>query len=379
VQIRRFGSDGLLHDVARKTDFGSRIRNARVVGIRYLDLGIVPIHRRQDENEDVSMIDGTDLGALPPQYILLALESGDLVLFYARDVGSGVEFVTFRQRMSKPLLRDLPGKHLAVDPSSRYIAIAGCENIFSIYALHPREMLNAQCLNGEPFCPILAVRDIRVRGVVHKIEFLYPAPDDPNHIILLVLAIKGGTTATFIYDWDAGHNLTDIRTYNISGHPLPRKYRMPILLIPLVIKSAFLLVFGESIIECHNLLAGTPEYRSVAVRKNQDASSTLRIDQIPPTWTAWVRPMRTRRYSKEHDDIYIAREDGFVAYIEINSDGYVQSQSDAGTFKGNIGTAFASLEMDLNGRDRDFLVAGGEGCDGGVYMVSFSNKSLNYY
>lgn len=365
--------------MARKTNFGSRIRNACVVGTRYLDLGIVPVHRRQDENEDVPMVDGTDLGTPPPQYILLALEQGDLVLFYARNVGSEVMFVTFRQRMSKSLLRDLPGKHLAVDPSSRYIAIAGCESTFSIYALHSRETVNAQWLNEELFCPILAVRDIRVRGVVHKIEFLYPAPDDPNHIVLLVLAVKGGTTAMFIYDWDAGQNLIDIRTYNISGHPLPRKYRMPTLLIPLVIKSAFLLVFGESIIECHNLLAGTPEYRSVAVRKNQDASSLTSADQIPLTWTAWVRPMRTRKYSKEHDDIYIAREDGFVAYIEINSDGYVQSQSDAGVFKGNIGTAFSSLEMDLNGRDRDFLVAGGEGCDGGVYMVSFNNKFLNCY
>jgi hypothetical protein len=199
-------------------------------------------------------------------------------------------------------------------------------------------------------------------------EFLFPSPDDPDHIILLLLVVRNGTTAMFVYEWAAGQSLTEIRSNNLKGHTLPPVCRMPLLLIPLTIMSALLFVSADSIMECHNILEGTPTFR--AAPQPEFPASQIHIGIGMPLWTAWTRPLRAHKYSQGHDDIYIAREDGFIAFLEIvlDSSVLVQSTIVAGNFRGNIGTAFTNLQLSESGMD--FLIAGGESCDGGSYLVS---------
>jgi hypothetical protein len=372
VQIRRLDSSGHFHDVARKNVYGQRICNACIIGSSSFEVSRVGDSmlsgQMHDGNGDISMIDVAGPEWIPPQFILLALESGDLAFLFARNVGIDVEFITSHHRVIHRGITEPPGKHMKVDPSSRYVAVAASEISFVIYSLKSKDELNMQRLHGEPFHHVASEQHLHVRGVIHKMEFLFPAADDPDHIILLLLVVRNGSTAMFVYEWEAGQSLTEIRSNNLRGHTLQPSCRMPLLLIPLTIMSAILLVSAESIIECRNLLEGSPTFQVVV--QPEFAVSPIHLGIEAPLWAAWTRPLRHPRYSKDHDDIYMAREDGFIAFLEVLSDSsvLVRSTTAAGNFSGNIGTAFTNLELAPDGMD--FLIAGGDSCDGGSYLVS---------
>jgi hypothetical protein len=321
-----------------------------------------------DGNGSISIVNVVGPELIPPQCILLAMESGDLTFLFARNVGMGMEFITSHHKVINKGITEPPGKHLKVDPSSRYVAVAASEKSFAVYSLMSKEELSTQRLHGEPFRHIASEQHLHVRGVIHKMEFLFPAADDPDHIILLLLVVRNGSTAMFVYEWEAGQSLTEIRSNNLRGHTLPPSCRMPLLLIPLTIMSAILFVSAESIMECHNLLEGSPTFR--VVPQPEFAVSPIHLGIGVPLWTAWTRPLRHPRYSKGHDDIYMAREDGFIAFLEIvlDSSVLVQSTIAAGNFSSNIGTAFTNLELAPDGMD--FLITGGDSCEGGSYLVS---------
>jgi hypothetical protein len=371
VQIRRLDCNGHFHDVARKSNFGQRIRNACIIGSSSFEVSSVSdsmlssqIH---DGTGDISMMDIVGPELIPPQFILLVLESGDLIFLSARNVGMDVEFITSRYKVLHVGITEPSGIHLKVDPSSRYLAIASSEVTFAIYCLKSKEELRTQRKNGEPFQHIASEHHLHRRGVIHKMEFLYPAADDPDHIILVLLVVRNGSTAMFVYEWEAGQNIMEIHSNNLKGYSLPPSCRMPLLLIPLTIKSAILFVSSESIVECHNLLEGSPTFHTVP--QPEFAVSPIQLGTGAPLWTTWTRPLRHPRYSKGHDDIYIAREDGFIAFLEIVSDSsnLVQSANAAGNFGSTIGTAFNNLELAPDGMD--FLITGGDSCDGGSYLV----------
>jgi len=371
VQIRRLDSNGHFHDVARKSDFGQRICNACIIGSSSFEVSSVGdsmLSQMHDENGDISMVDVAGPELIPPQFILLVMESGNLTFLSARNLDMDVEFITSHHRVIHRGITEPPAKHLKVDPSSRYVAVAASEISFAIYALKSREELNMQRLHGEPFQHVSSQNHLHVRGVIHKMEFLFPAADDPDHIILLLLVVRNGSTSMFVYEWEAGQSLQEIRRNNLRGYTLPPSCRMPLLLIPLTIMSAILFVCVESIVECNNLLEGSPTFQIVP--QPEFAVSPIHLGIGPPLWTAWTRPLRHPRYSKSHDDIYMAREDGFIAFLGVVSDSSVLVQSiiPAGNFSSNIGTAFTNLELAPDGMD--FLITGGDSCDGGSYLVS---------
>jgi hypothetical protein len=326
----------------------------------------------KDENGDIHMADFSRANSsqLPPQYIILALESGDLIFLFAHEVNGAVEFVWSCHKAANKMLIGQPVKHLTIDPSSRYMAMAGSEHVFSVYALHSTDILCAQYMRGEPLRPTASEICLQVDGVIHKMEFLFPSNDDPGHIILLLLVVKNGATGMFVYEWVAGQDLNSIRTNNKRGFKLTEEIRLPLLLIPLRIHSAFLLVSESVMAVCKNLLEGTPEFQDVNMPN--DAPSSLYFGIGKPLWTAWARPLRTRSYAKFHDDLYIAREDGVVKSLEIDLDEFLQAKLDVGNFRSNIGTAFASLDWTFPGQDNsasDFLVTGGDSGPGGMYLV----------
>ncbi len=371
MQLRRLDSNGHFHDVARQSNFGQRIRNACIVGSSSFEVSSVGdsvlSNQMHDGNGDISMLGLVGPELIPPQFLLLAMESGDLTFLFARTVGMDVEFVTSHHKVLQRGITEPPGKHLKVDPSSRYVAVASSEISFAIYCLRSKEELRTQRLRGEPFHHIASKHHLHVRGVIHKMEFLYPAADDPDHIILLLLVVLNGSTTMYVYEWEAGQNLTEIRSNNLRGLPLPPSCRMPLFLIPLTITSAVLFISSESIIACHNILEGSPKFQVVPQPEFTVSPNHLGIGV--PLWTAWTRPLRHPRYSKSHDDIYMAREDGFIAFLEIVSDSsvLVQSTIAAGNFGSPIGTAFNNLELAPDGMD--FLITSGDSCDGGSYLV----------
>lgn len=385
VQIKELRHDGQLWDVIRKESFGARIRNARVVGstkayIKEKDAACILGTQIKPEDDHVDM----DLGEnaqrsrpkpnpfLPPQSIVLQLDTGDSVFLMLHQSGNGeLEFVSSRHRVPKPMLGLQPGIHLAVDPSSRYMAVGCSESIFAIYALHSREELNRQNTHGSTLRHISSERYVYFHGVIHKMEFLHPSASDEEHIILLILVIVRGKTRMLLYEWETGGDLRHVQAHNYRGHLLEKSRQMPLLLIPLTIKSSFILVSEKCMAVCQDILQGTPRF--IDFNDRIDPPTSLHHGSGIPLWTSWTRPVRLPVHAARHDDIYITREDGLVKFLEIDSEEeeFVRADMNIGDFECNCGTALASLDYQgYDDKTGDLLVTGGDSCGGGTYLVS---------
>ncbi|OBT88113.1 hypothetical protein VE02_03549 [Pseudogymnoascus sp. 03VT05] len=428
LQVKRLVKSGQLSEVGRVANLGSRIRNARVLGsikwspsapkqdgsiressrkpnsgaskeysepeqeghsgglhgqlnvdssshgesdssMGYDDSSLVA-----DDSSDLNMLEPDNRGnyRLGPQMIVFVLEAGDLMFLCAPDFGPDalIQPILSRHNIAKPLLGENLGAHLTADPSSRYLALGCSENVISIYSLKSREEIEAQYISGQPLSCIREERSLQVKGVILKIEFLFPSFKDPDHMILLLLISRNGKTRMHVYEWICGQPLSAIRQNYKKGHLLNECYRTPILLIPLTIKSAFVLVCEESVAVCEGLLEGSPQCHQSHL--GHDEPSPIHKGRNAPLWTSWTRPTRTQKYAATNDDIYIAREDGLVKYLENNFDEFLCTGMNIGEITCNIGTAFTSLDSKFPGPDGafgDILVLGGDSCPGGLYWV----------
>ena len=119
VEIRRLFSDSHFEDVTVKSDFGSTIRSARVFGtpVKLPPPAGVDAFVRVTEAEDMDLHeDGSS--QVPPQILVLALESQVLVFLYAFEDGDNqIQYIAGQRPL--PCQRSYPeqlGKHMAVDP-----------------------------------------------------------------------------------------------------------------------------------------------------------------------------------------------------------------------------------------------------------------------
>lgn len=316
---------------------------------------------------------------LPPQCLLLQLDTGDSVFLNVRysTATEKYEFISSRHRVPKSMLKLQPGMHLTVDPSSRYMAVGCSEGIFTVYAMSSRTRLKTQYQNASSLQYVESEAQLYLNGVIVKMEFLYPAPKDENHIILLVIAIIRGRTRMLLYEWITGSDLKKMSPRSAKGYLLDTARRLPLLLIPLTIKSAFILVYEDFMTTCEGILHGTPVNKDFKVEPR--AAEPSHHGSGSPLWTAWTRPSRREDYKATHDDMFIVREDGLIKLLEIDAedDDPITTLNDIGAFGRNCGTAFASLdypnksnESAVGAKSGDLLVTGGDSCSGGTYLVS---------
>jgi hypothetical protein len=302
---------------------------------------------------------------LPPQLLMLVLETGDNVFLFLRPGPDGrLKFVTSRFGNPKHMQGHL-GFHLAVDPSSRYMAMAGPADHFVVYELEAHRQMNERYLRNERLQPIKSFRLRTVRGVIHKMTFLHPRPGDDRHIILLLVIVSHGKSKTVIYEWVLGDDLKAVFSEEKKGHRMPLEHQMPLLLIPLTVQSAFISVSAEHVAICTECLHGPPRFENRPLSTPPPAVSYRRRHQ--PLWTAWAKPPRLQSYNKNHDCFYLAREDGVVLFIEIEQDGELElaSVNAIDPFPCTISTAFACLPDSST----DVLVIGSDSGPGGYWKV----------
>lgn len=311
--------------------------------------------------------------SLPPQLLLVVLETGDCVFLFLRPGdGDTTEFVALQHyAQSTRLVR--PGFHLAVDPSSRFVAQACSKNMFVVHELESMHHLNDAYARGLPLRPVVASRPRTVNGVIHTMEFLFPRPQDPQHIILLLIVVKESVSRIVTYDWELGDDLRRVLAEEKNGHILPPQHEMPLMVIPLTVQSAFFAVSEGEIAYCADVLQGSPSFEPCEVQSVAPAEYHDGIE--PPLWTAWSRPPRLYPYHRDKDFIYLAREDGVVIYLECNSDDILGADFYHGTFC-NVSTAFASLADEFDDgeglKNGESLVFGGDSGQGGVWRASCS-------
>jgi hypothetical protein len=336
----------------------------------------------KSEEGDVNMIDSedstdrapSDHAPLPPQMLLLVLETGDTVFMYLRDQPDGT--LEFAHNVFEPPRKDLlsyPGFHVAVNPSSRYLALGCPDKSFTIHELESIQQLNEQARRGEHLSPVKSYRLRSVQGVIHKMVFLHPRPGDEHHIILLLIVVKNGRSKLVTYEWELGDNLRDVFAEEKKGMGMPSEHQMPLLVIPLKVSSAFMFVSEEQIVICTDLLHGAPEWIGFDVSLRPATTNYHGRNQ--PLWTAWARPYRLADWLRYNDCVFLAREDGLVYYLQVDPDGCPAESNYMDKFDCNISTAFACLH-DV---DSDILIMGGDSGPGAMYKVRHMPTDLRFW
>lgn len=198
-------------------------------------------------------------------------------------------------------------------------------------------------------------------------EFLYPPEDEPNRIILLfIVSVTGNNKSHLVwYDWNADIPLhqSQLKQYRIALHP---DEQLPLLLIPLIKNTAFILVCEKRMVLIKDILTGSFHrfiHRLAAEQEPQEPGISTRR----PLWVQWARPMRSKKIRPNQDYIVLCREDGIVQYMVID-DGITQmidSNHNVGRLGININTSFATVDLGVNAQD--LLVAGGDESDGGLW------------
>lgn len=307
---------------------------------------------------------------LPPQLLILMLERGDLVfLFLQQGPARSWVFVSSTHKVPGQRLV-CPGFHLAIDPSSNFLAVACSENLFIMYQLETMESLRAQYFLNLPLKPIKDWMARPVKGIIHKIEFLHPTHGKEEQVILMVIMVQPKVSRLAIYEWDSRLNYREFLAAEKSGYRLDDNYRMPLLVVPLKVRNAFLIITERITATCSDILGGPPVFVQFELANRDDTE--LHHGTGEPLWTAWTRPIRHPPYHDSKDVIYLAREDGLINFLECGDEFEIETSVSMGSVDCNIDTAFASLFHPFG----DVLVTGGDSGPGAVWNVSYLFSQL---
>lgn len=378
VQIRELHSDGYLYDLIYEQRFGSRIRNAQVIGslkeykddLEFDDSGKSDVDGSFSNSIDESKT--PRLRQLPPQSLILHLCNGDIQFMTIQTDHEGkLSILSNRHRFLRPMQKLQAGIYLAVDPSSNYMAIGCSEGAFTICVLNSREILKKQFRLSSKLQFIASELRIFIDGAIVKMDFLHSEVEDSGYVVLLVLTACKGQTRMFFYRWKIGSDLSEIRPHSRWGNTVQNQHKLPLLLIPLRLRTSFILVFENRLSVYQDMLEGSPSISDLEMTIHPPLSCFH--GRGTPLWSAWARPPRSPRHVVLRDDIFLIREDGLVAYIEVDAEieGLIASDNKVGELGGNCGPAVACLGFD--GLDRtksgDMIITGGASCAGGTYLL----------
>jgi hypothetical protein len=362
IHIKQVKDNGHLEHIATKDNFGAHITAANTFSLDHDSPGngddFIKTERENDQRGNVSC-------DLPPQFVVLTLDSDDVVFLYLKGQDDGT-FAFIHQALPMPRFDDpkhQTGFHLAVDPASRALAVAASEKQVIIYSAKATEVIRHELQVDCPdWCPVSSQRPLPVVGMIQHLEFLHPPDNDPDHIILLLILVDQRRTKALRIEW---YGTSDLRQAQLHPPQPMEALRAPSnLLIPLR-DAAFLMITGSEMRLHRNILSGS--MMSSSLYPTSDETKTPGCSPRRPVWASWCRPLRNKSIKHGQDIFYLVREDGIVILIEITSFNTLHT-SHAGDVRCHVGTAFASLG---DPSDPDILAVVGDMSAGRV--VSMGN------
>jgi hypothetical protein len=337
IHIKQVTHNGHLEHIATKDDFGAHITAAKTFSLDHDPPGdaddFIKIERANSQS-------GSASSNLPPQFVVLTLDSDDLVFLYLKNQGDGT-FVFVHQALPMPRF-DNPvhqmGFHLAVDPASRALAVAAGEKEVLICSAKPTVRIRHELEVGHPdWFPVSSQRPLSVAGVIQHLEFLHPPDNDPDHIILLLILVDQRRTKALRIEW---YGTSDLRHAHMHPpQPMESTRAASNLLIPLR-DAAFLMITGSEMKLHKNILSGS--MMSLSLEPGVEETKSPGSSPRRPVWSSWCRPLRNKSIKHGQDVVYLIREDGIVILVEVTSMDTIHS-SHAGDVGCHVGTAFASL------------------------------------
>jgi hypothetical protein len=201
VHIKQVLRGGFLRDVGTKADFPSQIRSAAILGAQVESRLIKP-----EDSEHEQLYPPKEQSELPPQILVLALESAELRFLVLDPTHQGKTLRFHESPIQLPVLKSTlrnPGKILVVDPLSRAIAISASSDTIMLYGLKDRESLNDEyTANREDWNPILQERQINVEGTILAMDFINPDSVHRDHVVLVIITHAGNRNMIACYDWN---------------------------------------------------------------------------------------------------------------------------------------------------------------------------------
>jgi len=206
IQIHQIETDGRLTHVATKSDFDCLIFSAKVFGDPLDDKDGKPDndsnHDIKPEHHEMDNQSSRATTMLPPQCLVLTLQNQHMVFMFASEDSEGsinFNMCSYVPLPSWPSPTKRPGKHLAIDPKSRAIAVAAPEGKVILYSAQP---IDTDAQWGVGFLPVSSEIPIKTPGAIMCMDFLHPSESDPDHVILVVLVVDRGKTRMYIIDWE---------------------------------------------------------------------------------------------------------------------------------------------------------------------------------
>ncbi|KAK8188013.1 mono-functional DNA-alkylating methyl methanesulfonate N-term-domain-containing protein [Phyllosticta capitalensis] len=365
IHLKEVLPDANLRHVCTKADFGSRIRAARIFGEprKFIHPDLQHLLTAEQAQAHAESVD-----SIPPQFLVLTLESREMLFLFAREREDGyIEWI----ETSLPLHPDVsvlesPGKHLAVDPRSRALAVGSSCNCILLYSAKSMQEVR-KTMPSDPavewWTPLRTEMPIQVRGVIMKMEFLFPDPDHDTQVILIVLYARQGKTRMSCYVWDHSLSPKTIKCV-LEGYPISSRQQRPQLLMPLQQGSAFVLV-GQKEIDMYQNVLDQPR-RTNAGLSNPEPARFPGNSRRFPLWTSWART--DRNFGRYEENFYLIREDGVVTYLAVNNQSGALA-SWAGNINCSVSTAFASLDVGPALDSPDVLIAAGDSSQGEVVKI----------
>ncbi|KAL5594150.1 hypothetical protein BROUX41_001196 [Berkeleyomyces rouxiae] len=367
IRVCELRADDQFYEIGRKTDFDPSIIHARVIGYNYEDEeraeNAVP-----DPNQPISAIldeNAPCRGDLPLQILVLFLKSHEYVFIFMGSRNGQAEFVSSRCAGPHSQMVQEQGLHFAIDPESRYMATAFPKSGFCVSELESFETLRQQYRDGQALKPLRYWKSKITNGYVIKIDFLHPREEDPEAVILLLILRVDGDTKIMTYQWRNGENLHDVLRSRRKGYLLLPGTEIPTHVIPLTVKSSFCLITETTLSVCEDILIGNPTFQTIE-HERREATPWYHGTDIP-LWTSWARPYRRKSYYCRRDNIYVAREDGIVVWLEFQPSEIIATSLEMGDthLSTSIDTAFTTVSNGFN----DVLIIGGDCGNGSIWKA----------
>ena len=206
-------------------------------------------------------------------------------------------------------------------------------------------------------------------------EFLHPQKGDDDHVVLVLVVSRDGKTSLLYYDWD--HSKTDLPHPHMKRQRISQAEQAPLLLIPLTMSTALVLICETRVTIYKDITTGSASTCQIDSLEHMEPPEEPGSSKRSPLWTQWARPMRGNEHRLNNwDDVYICREDGVVRYLRIDDrqPQVIDSTHKAGFIKTSIDTAFASVDLGVH--HHDLLAAGGDLCNGGLWIFPPRNPAF---
>jgi hypothetical protein len=380
IHLKEIMPEGSLHPVASKINFPGRIKNATFIG--------QPLPVNEPENLDGKPFDGKILskhvtltGSIPPNMLVLVLDTDDLVFLFARTATGGrIHFVQSIYPLPRHRQSDLRlGADIATAPDRDAIAISARHSSIYLVRFKNWAELDAHVQdnprNWSPVASESLNRILRKEPCsIQRMAFLRPR-EHKDHAWILALVVGNQRRSRFVcFNLDERLQTDD----EVCNSNLDPELAGPDLMVPLEHTSRVILTTNGHFHISEEVFGPNLRFKSYDINQlaaNDLEPAVLANSCYKPTFSGTLQAARSRLYAQAGKEaLYLLRVDGVIISLDINGPNsrVPPNYRAVGRVETASAVGFAYPIFTNNLSDIEALVVSGYSGDG--EMVSIGDK-----